>query len=40
MSKETEEDTSLDDFFDKQEPVKPRVHKSAGDENVCVSCEG
>lgn len=36
---EKEED-SLDDFFEKQEPIKPRIHKSAGDEGVCVSCEG
>lgn len=32
--------------FDLPEPpadvakVKPRIHKSAGDESVCVSCEG
>jgi len=34
-----EKDTnSLDDFFDKQETPKVKVHKKP--ENTCISCEG
>ena len=37
--KEKKSEKSLDDFFEKQEPVKPRIHRSP-DDNVCTSCEG
>lgn len=35
-----EQAKSMDDFFDSVEPAKVRVHKAAGEDSVCVSCEG
>jgi len=34
------EENSMDDFFEGQETPKPRIHRKAGDEGVCTSCEG
>ena len=40
MSDNTQkEETSLDDFFEKQETPKVRIHSAPGD-SKCVSCEG